>query len=131
MALASGKPFMLYVAPTAPHRSSTDGATWYPPTPPKRYANLYQGENLQAPRTPNFGVRNPTLPRKGTPRVDAAFGAYMDELFVARLRALRAVDDLVGNLVARLNESGVLNNTYVIFTSDNGYVSADFRDDEE
>lgn len=33
--------------------------------------------------------------------------------------------------VARLNESGVLNNTYVIFTSDNGYVSADFRDDEE
>mgnify|MGYP001807028392 CR=1 FL=1 len=37
---------MLYVAPTAPHRSSTDGATWYPPTPPKRYANLYQGENV-------------------------------------------------------------------------------------
>ena len=30
--------------------------------------------------------------------MDAAFGAYMDELFVARLRALRAVDDLVGNL---------------------------------
>ncbi|KAG2444328.1 hypothetical protein HXX76_001084 [Chlamydomonas incerta] len=120
-ALASGRPFFLYVAPTAPHRASTDGITWYPPTPPNRYKNLYQGENLQAPRTPNFGVRNPILPRKGAPRVDAAFGALMDDLFVARLRSMRGVDDLVGSLVSRLNESGVLNNTYVIFTSDNGY----------
>ncbi|KAG2447062.1 hypothetical protein HYH02_007813 [Chlamydomonas schloesseri] len=120
-ALARGKPFLLYVAPTAPHKSTNDGVNWYPPTPPKRYANLYAGENLKAPRTPNFGLRNPLLPRKGTPRVDAQFGAMMDELFVARVRALRAVDDLVGSLVSQLNESGVLNNTYIIFTSDNGY----------
>jgi arylsulfatase A-like enzyme len=37
------------------------------------------------------------------------------------LRALQAVDELVAGVIHRLKEYGVLNNTYIIYTTDNGY----------
>ena len=38
-----------------------------------------------------------------------------------RLRALRAVDDLVATVVGALDETGRLDDTYVVYTSDNGF----------
>ena len=38
-----------------------------------------------------------------------------------RLRALRAVDDMVATIVAALKETGRLDDTYVVYTSDNGF----------
>ena len=38
-----------------------------------------------------------------------------------RLRALRAVDDLVATVVEALDASGRLDDTYIIYTSDNGF----------
>ncbi|KAG2444333.1 hypothetical protein HXX76_001089 [Chlamydomonas incerta] len=118
---AAGAPFLLYVAPTAPHRSSTDGVNWWPPTPPNRYTNLYAADNIEVPRGPNWDVRNRNLPRRGATVVDSTFEAMMDTLYLYRLRSLRAVDDLVGSIVGKLTRTGLLNNTYVIFASDNGY----------
>ncbi|PNW88050.1 hypothetical protein CHLRE_01g012126v5 [Chlamydomonas reinhardtii] len=118
---AANAPFLLYVAPTAPHRSSTDGILWYPPTPAKQYANLYSASENQVPRGLNWDFRNRNLPRRGAVAVDATFEAFMDSLYLYRLRALRSVDDLIGSIVGKLQRLGVLNNTYVIFTSDNGY----------
>jgi arylsulfatase A-like enzyme len=43
-------------------------------------------------------------------------------LFRRRIQALQAVDDAVASTVAALSESGVLANTYIFFTSDNGYL---------
>lgn len=37
------------------------------------------------------------------------------------MRALQGVDELVDSLVARLEESDQLDNTYIIYTSDNGF----------
>jgi arylsulfatase A-like enzyme len=37
------------------------------------------------------------------------------------LRALQGVDELVDSLVTRLEESDQLENTYIIYTSDNGF----------
>ena len=44
-----------------------------------------------------------------------------DALYVSRLGALLAVDDLVDELVGTLDVLGVLQTTYVAFTSDHGY----------
>lgn len=46
---------------------------------------------------------------------------YEDNWYRQRLRTLQSVDDLVEVLIDRLEESGDINNTYIIFSSDNGY----------
>lgn len=46
---------------------------------------------------------------------------YNDHFYRQRLRALQGVDELVESLVTRLEESGQLENTYIFYTSDNGY----------
>ena len=46
---------------------------------------------------------------------------YNDEFYRSRLRALQAVDELVEGVVKLLDDHDVLNNTYIIYTSDNGY----------
>ena len=47
---------------------------------------------------------------------------YSDEMYRDRLRALQAVDDMVGELMERLEKVlDVLANTYIIYTSDNGF----------
>lgn len=46
---------------------------------------------------------------------------YNDDFYRARLQALQAVDEMVENLIKRLEHHGVLDNTYIIYSADNGY----------
>ena len=48
----------------------------------------------------------------------------MDELHRKRLQSMLAVDDMIGDLIKSLHESGELDNTYIFFTSDNGFTWA-------
>jgi N-acetylglucosamine-6-sulfatase len=43
------------------------------------------------------------------------------------MESLQDVDDMVGRLVGTLRERGMLENTYVVFSSDNGYAMYDNR----
>src|SRR5262245_38541444 len=45
----------------------------------------------------------------------------------AEIQSLRSVDDLVGSVEDALNTAGKLDNTVIIYTSDNGYVYGDHR----
>jgi arylsulfatase A-like enzyme len=45
----------------------------------------------------------------------------------ARLEALQSVDRAVGSLVETLDEQGVLDDTYIVFSSDNGYSLGEHR----
>jgi arylsulfatase A-like enzyme len=44
-----------------------------------------------------------------------------EDLYRKRLQSMLAVDDMIGQLVETLKESGELDNTYLVFTSDNGF----------
>lgn len=46
---------------------------------------------------------------------------YNDDYYRARLQALQAVDEMVDELFERLLSHGLLENTYVIYTTDNGF----------
>lgn len=46
---------------------------------------------------------------------------YNDHFYRQRLRALQAVDELVEGLVERLEKHGLLEDTYVVYSSDNGF----------
>ncbi len=44
-----------------------------------------------------------------------------------RLESLLAVDEAVGRIVSQLGTSGLLDNTYIVFTSDNGFMQGQHR----
>lgn len=109
----TGQPFFMYIAPHAVHT---------PANPPTRYSTLYN--KVSAPRTASFNEADVSdKPRwvQALPLLTATDEAAIDKLYKKRLRTLKALDDLVGNLVNTLQNTGQLNNTYVVFTSDNGF----------
>jgi arylsulfatase A-like enzyme len=110
-------PFFAYVAPIAPHSEEGLGK----PEPAPRDEHTYDG--LKVPRTPSFNERDvsdkPSWIRK-LPKLSAAKKAKIDDRHEKRAESLQAVDDLVAGVVGKLSEEGLLGNTYVFFTSDNG-----------
>ncbi|KAL8820049.1 MAG: hypothetical protein Q9223_001655 [Gallowayella weberi] len=130
-AVESDAPFFLVIAPVAPH-SNVDvhggnivdpeaSFTVTAPIPAERHKHLFT--NVTIPRTQHFNPEEPSganwvrrLPRQSTAQVD-----YNDEFYRSRLRALQAVDELVDDFFTLLDNYGILDNTYVFYTSDNGY----------
>ncbi|MGH9319278.1 MAG: sulfatase family protein [Vicinamibacteria bacterium] len=103
-------PFFLYLTPYAPH---------HPATPAPRHERLFT--EAQVPRTPSFNeadVNDKPAPRS---MLSGSEIEDIDALYRSRLRSMQAVDEMIGNLVRILEESGRLGNTYVFFTSDNGF----------
>jgi N-acetylglucosamine-6-sulfatase len=112
-AAASGQPFFLYLATYAPHK---------PSTPARRHAGLFA--DLAAPRTPSFDeadVRDKPNRIRSLPRLTAGQIATIDALYRKQIRSLQAVDEAVAALVKALQETGQLADTYILFTSDNGF----------
>ena len=107
------KPFFAYLALYAPH---------VPATPAPRDAHAFPG--VKAPRTPSYNEADmsdkPSWLRD-VPLMAPATKARVDELYRHRLQSLQAVDDSVADLMTTLQRNGQLDNTYVVFTSDNGY----------
>lgn len=56
------------------------------------------------------------LPRQSDAQID-----YNDEFYRSRLRALQPIDELVNDVFNLLDDYDVLDDTYVFYTSDNGY----------
>ena len=109
----SPEPWFLTVAPSAPHS---------PFHAAKRHRDMFR--NAVLPSMPAFNEADfsdkPSFmrdkPRLGPDGVDRVRGDWRQ-----RMRSLQSVDDLVGRLYGALRETGQLDNTYIVFTSDNGY----------
>jgi arylsulfatase A-like enzyme len=115
----TGQPFFLYLAPRAPHG---------PAEPAPRHADAFAG--VEAPRPPSFGevdVSDKPIWVQAAPPPTAAQVAEVDQAFRNRLRTLLAVDELVARLLDALETTGVLEQTYIVFTSDNGYHLGEHR----
>jgi N-acetylglucosamine-6-sulfatase len=110
-AVADRKPFLLELATYAPHA---------PYTPAPRHANAFPG--LIAPRTASFDA--PQLPPApawlSTVPLSPAEVAGIDRDFRLRAQSVQAVDEMIGGLRAQLAALGVDQNTYFVFSSDNG-----------
>ena len=52
---------------------------------------------------------------------------FLREEYEGQLEELQTVDDLVGELVAALKETGQLERTYIVYMSDNGYLLGEHR----
>ncbi|KAM5350358.1 hypothetical protein ACJ41O_006863 [Fusarium nematophilum] len=47
--------------------------------------------------------------------------SYIDDYYRARLQALQGVDEIVEQVVQQLDDAGLLDDTYIVYTSDNGF----------
>ena len=113
------EPFFVFFAPAAPHG---DGVPNGPATPAPRHKGMFVG--TQAPRTPSFNEADVSdKPRaiSSLPLLTAAQVTAIDSEYQTRIESLQSVDEAVERIVNRLAALGQLENTYVIFTSDNGY----------
>lgn len=117
--VVAGKPFFAYVAPKPPHE---------PATPAPRHAHAFDGE--KAPRLPSFDERDvsdkpPSI--RSLSLLSSTQIAQIDTLHEKRVESLQSVDELVEAVVGKLQNERVLDNTYVVFTSDNGYHHGEHR----
>lgn len=123
-AIKEGEPFFIGVAPIAPHSGVVIGdSLWFlEPVPADRHKDLFPC--VKVPRSRSFNQRQDgsvgyfaRLPLLNDSQV-----AYGDRFHRRRLQALQAVDEIVDMLVSKLEaHPGVLENTYLFYTTDNGF----------
>src|SRR5690242_2612679 len=117
-------PFFLWVAFLANHsggpREPGDPVGFATPDPAPRHANRFAGTPL--PEPPNFNEADvsdkPALIRR-MPPITPRERANIQENWQQRRETLLAVDEAVTSIVETLRQTGELDNTLVIFTSDN------------
>lgn len=114
------------ISPIGPHSSAIilpDRPIFFLPEAAKRHQDLFL--NVTVPRTPNFNSANANPGAVSwladLPPLNASELAYGDEFYRLRLEALQSVDELIDAVVTRLESLGVLDDTYVFYTSDNGF----------
>jgi arylsulfatase A-like enzyme len=112
-ASADRAPFFMWLATSSPH-----GPAQFAP----RHAGAFPG--AKAPRTPTFNEadvsRRPAW-LQTHPLLTPSEIAQIDDLYRNRLRSMLAVVERVDAIIATLQQTGDLANTYIIFTSDNGF----------
>ncbi|MGB3633015.1 MAG: sulfatase, partial [Rubrobacteraceae bacterium] len=113
------EPFFMVLSTKAPHQ---------PAIPPERYKDAFS--NVSAPRPPSFNEED-ISDKPGWVRDNSKLTrqdiSRMDNLYRDRLRSLLGVDDAIGSVVDELKQTGELENTYIFFTSDNGFHMGEHR----
>lgn len=122
----AGDPFFIWTSQAAPHSTFRKGA-WRPPISPPRHRAKYRQVSAPSISDPAFNEADvsdkPGYVQSTTPRSPASTTTWHR----ARIRSLLAVDDQVQRAVAALREVGELSNTYIFFTSDNGFMLGEHR----
>jgi N-acetylglucosamine-6-sulfatase len=119
-------PFFIYLSGPAPHCDCMGNG---PATPAPRHLGVFA--DVSAPRPPSFNeadlsdkppIGEPTAQLMGQlPLLTDSQIAELDDEYRTRIESLLAVDESIERIIGALSARGELENTYVFFTSDNGY----------
>ena len=113
------EPFLAVLSTHAPHS---------PATPARRHANLFPGADL--PRPESFNEKQVDDKNGWIKQLDPLNRGEIDEmetLYRNRLRVMEGVDEMLSDVLSELDSQGELDNTYVFFTSDNGFHFGEHR----
>ncbi|CAN5154233.1 sulfatase [soil metagenome] len=133
----SDRPWFISLAYLAPHvgfgrpddaatKRCNPGGKPEGPVPAPRDADDF--EDAELPDTPAFDEKD-VSDKTGDqpPRLDGRRLRDLRLEYRCRLASLSAVDDGVRSIIEKLDALGELDNTYVIFTSDNGFMLGEHR----
>jgi arylsulfatase A-like enzyme len=129
----SDAPFFLWQSYVAPHGNCEPRAElrcWLPPRSAPRHRALFARLPLDTRASQAFNeadMSDKPLEQQRIRRFNAEGIQHLTFRNRARLRALRAVDEGVSRMIAALRASGELDNTLIIFTSDNGFLLGEHR----
>jgi N-acetylglucosamine-6-sulfatase len=113
------EPFFLFVGYTAPH---------LPAIAAHRDRDRFRGSPL--PRPPSFNERDVSDKPRYIRRQRSLSGSRVRKIarqHRSQLRSLLAVDAGIARIIAELADQGLLDETYVFFISDNGFMSGEHR----
>ncbi|HMC06886.1 MAG TPA: sulfatase [Solirubrobacterales bacterium] len=128
------KPFFLWLTYTAPHAGGPNPNPQPPANcdgtakPAPRHAHSFDSEPLPMP--PNYNeadVSDKPAEISSRPPLTAADTATITRHYRCRLESLLSVDEGVNSIMDALKATGELSNTYVVFTSDNGFFHGEHR----
>jgi N-acetylglucosamine-6-sulfatase len=123
------RPFFLTVAPLAPHLEGSDGAGAggvLRPAP----RHLRRFVRVRPPAKDSFNeadVRTKPAYIQARRPITGKRRKEINRIYRARLASLLALDDLVERVVKALRETGQLDNTVLLFLSDNGFFLGEHR----
>ena len=133
-------PFFLAINPVNPHNNlDYHSGSWGAPIPAQRHKNKFP-DAIVPRNTSNFNpdtvsprldirateILIPLQPSgaswvRQTKKLNETEVKQNDVMYRRRLQALQSVDDLVERTIEKLEEHNMLDNTYIIYTSDNGF----------
>lgn len=120
-----GKPFFSYVSFTAPHHGiphePDDPADMKTPARPKRIRGQLDKFLTEAPGADWDDPDRSDKPDRMRKKVEPRMKEQMLEAARQRAESLYLVDESVRKIIRGLKQNGQLDNTMVVFTSDNGY----------
>jgi arylsulfatase A-like enzyme len=133
--ISDAKPFFLVITPLAPHEEFGQGSYKlnYGFQRTIRPAPRHQGtaSNIPLPRALSFNEQDVSdKPAWLKNKISALLPEHIDilqKIYRDKLESLRAVDDLIGTVVSTLEQNRDLDNTVIIFTSDNGFLFGEHR----
>lgn len=125
-ALEEEDPFFITVPPIAPHSNwvikvDEDLSYLEEPKPAPRHENLVEDYVIPRDASYNKVIEGAAGWVGQLPPLNSTTLAYNDHYQRQRLRALQAVDEMLAQLIDRLEAAGELDNTYIFYTTDNGY----------
>ena len=129
---AQTDPFFMYLSFTAPHtgqpREPDDPAQFGNASPAPRHRDAFAGATPPLP--PSYdeaNVRDKPQDVFELPRLTPEVHAAIQENWQQELESLLSVDEAIARVVDALRRTGRLDNTLIVFTSDNGYMHGEHR----
>ena len=126
----AGRPFFIWASQVAPHGACVpkqELTCWQPPIPAARHAHLFSHERSPSLQDPAFDEADMTDKPAGLRDNPLLAPDEVNQEFRERIRSLQAVDEAVADTVRALRDTGELDNTIIMFTTDNGYLLGEHR----
>jgi N-acetylglucosamine-6-sulfatase len=132
--ISDAKPFFLTIMPLAPHAEFHLGQYrvnyGFQDTIRPAPRHIGTAINIPLPKTPSFNEQDVSDKPAWLKNIPALLPQHINifqKVYRDKLESVRAVDDLIGTVVSALLQNRELDNTVILFTSDNGFLFGEHR----